>query len=151
MAFDLHPEARALIESRPPAHLVTTRPNGRPHVALIWLDVTDAGQIQFGTPRWRVKAKNLRHDPRCTLSIQDTVKGENGLLRHLLIEGVATIDDHPEHGDRFMDALYFKYTGTHGFALDEKNPHCLITVDITRVTGHGPWHTGRTTSYGTPI
>ncbi|MGX9226209.1 pyridoxamine 5'-phosphate oxidase family protein [Streptomyces albus] len=86
MAFDLHPEARALIESRPPAHLVTTRPNGRPHVALIWLDVTDAGQIQFGTPRWRVKAKNLRHDPRCTLSIQDTVKGENGLIRHLLIE-----------------------------------------------------------------
>lgn len=87
MTYTLHPEARALIESRPTAHLVTMRPNGRSHVSFIWIDVTDEGQIQFATPPWRVKGKNLRNDPKCTPSIQDAQKNSNGLLRHLLIEG----------------------------------------------------------------
>jgi hypothetical protein len=119
-------------------------------VSFIWIDVTDDGQIQFGTPPWRVKGKNLAHEPRCTLSIQDTKKAENGLTRHLLIDGVASIDTDTNRGQQFMDELFFKYTGEHGFGLDEAG-HLLFTVDITRVSGMGPWHTGKTTSYGTPI
>lgn len=150
MVHDLHPAARALIKSRPCAHLVTIRPNGRPHVSFIWLDVTDEGQIQFGTPPWRVKGKNLAQDPNCILSIQDNQKGDNGLLRHLLIDGVASIDHDLERGQRFMDQLFYEYTGSPVFGLSEPG-HVLVTVDITRVSGVGPWHTGKTTSYGTPI
>lgn len=150
MAYDLHPEARALIESRPCAHLVTMRPDGRPHVSFIWIDVTDDGQIQFGTPPWRVKGKNLAKNPNCTFSIQDNQKLDTGLTRHLLIDGVASIDDDLEHGQRFMDQLFHKYTGAPRFGLNEGG-HLLVTVDITRVSGVGPWHTGKTTSYGTPI
>lgn len=150
MAYELHPEARALIESRPSVHLVTMRPNGRPHVSFIWIDVTDEGQIQFGTPPWRIKGKNLARDPICVMSIQDTQRDSNGLLRHLLIDGVASIDDSPGRGQRFMDQLFYKYTGAPSFELNEDR-YLLVTVDITRVSGVGPWHTGRTTSYGTPI
>ncbi len=71
-------------------------------------------------------------------------------VRHLLIDGVASIDDDPEWGQKFMDQLFYKYTGAAGFQLNE-NHHVLVTVDITRVSGVGPWHTGKTTSYGTPI
>ncbi|MDG4667448.1 PPOX class F420-dependent oxidoreductase [Mycobacterium sp. 236(2023)] len=150
MAFDLHPDARALIEARPGAHLVTMRPDGRPHVSFIWIDITDDGQIQFATPPWRVKGKNLRKDPACVLSIQDDQKADNGLLRHLLIEGVATIDDDPHHGQEFLDRLFYKYTGGTSFEGDDGG-QLLITVVITRVSGVGPWHTGKTTSIGTPI
>jgi PPOX class probable F420-dependent enzyme len=150
MAFDLHPEARELIESRPPAHVVTLRPDGRPHVSFVWIDVTEEGDLQFGTPPWRVKAKNLRANPYVAISIQDTKKAANGLLRHLLIEGVATVDEDLVRGQQFMDELFFKYTGEYGMKLSEPG-HVLITVEPTRVTGHGPWHTGKKTSYGTPI
>jgi PPOX class probable F420-dependent enzyme len=150
MAYDLHPAARALIMTRPCAHLVTTRPDGRPHLSLIWIDVTEEGQIQFGTPPWRVKRRNLEHTATCILSIQDQQKGDNGLLRHLLIDGVASIDDNLVRGQRFMDELFEKYTGKPRFGLSEPG-HVLVTVDITRVSGVGPWHTGKTTSYGTPI
>lgn len=150
MAYNLHPAARKLIESRPCAHLVTMRPTGRPHVSFVWIDVTDDGQIQFATPPWRVKGKNLQNDPECILSIQDNQKGDNGLLRHLLIEGIASIDDDPRHGREFLDQLFYKYTGGPNFEKYEGG-HLLITVDITRVSGVGPWHTGKTTSIGTPI
>lgn len=150
MTYHLHPQARALIESRPTAHLVTMRPTGRPHVSFIWIDVTDEGRIQFATPPWRIKAKNLLNSPECILSIQDSQKNSNGLLRHLLIEGVATIDHDSQRGRDFLDQLFFKYTGGPNTETDGGG-HLLVTVDITRVTGVGPWHTGRTTSMGTPI
>ena len=151
MTYDLHPEARALIESRPTAHLVTMRPNGKPHVSFIWLDVTDDGRLQFGTPNWRVKGRNVAHDPNVIFSIQDTkYHPDNGLLQHLLIDGVASIDDHPEHGNEFMEQLWQKYTGKTGFPMNAIETHLLITVDITRVSGVGPWHTGNRTPYGTP-
>ncbi|MCZ4548107.1 hypothetical protein BS618_32450, partial [Rhodococcus erythropolis] len=78
---------------------------------------------------------------------------DTGLLHRdptILIDGVASIDDDPERGQQFMDQLFYKYTGAAGFQLNE-NHNVLVTVDITRVSGVGPWHTGKTTSYGTSI
>ncbi|WP_051362512.1 pyridoxamine 5'-phosphate oxidase family protein [Amycolatopsis thermoflava] len=150
MTIEIHPEARKLLESPVNAHVVTIRANGRPHVSFVWLDITPDGVIQIGTPPWRIKTKNVQRDPHVVISIMDDVIADNGLHRHLLIEGNATVDLDPVKARRFMDNLALKYTGKWGLDLGEDD-FCLINVEPTRITGHGPWHTGKTTSYGTPI
>ncbi|MCE0767441.1 pyridoxamine 5'-phosphate oxidase family protein [Pseudonocardia kujensis] len=150
MSIPIHPEARKILESPVNAHFVTTRSNGRPHVSFVWFDLTPEGTITIGTPPWRVKTKNVLRNPYVVLSIMDDIKAANGLHRHLLVEGNATVDHDPVKAKRFMDDLALKYTGTWGLDLGEDD-FCTINIDVTRITGHGPWHTGRTTSYGTPV
>lgn len=150
MPIEIHPEARRILESPCNAHVVTVRANGRPHVSLVWLDITPGGIIQIGTPPWRVKTKNVLRDPHVVISILDNVKAPNGLFQHLLVEGNAAVDDDPVKAKRFMDDLALKYTGKWGLDLGEDN-FVLINIEPTRITGHGPWHVGKTTSYGTPI
>src|SRR5438034_8908481 len=52
------------------AKLASRRPDGRPHVAPIWF-VLDANDLVFTTHSDSVKGKNLRHDPRVMLAVDD--------------------------------------------------------------------------------
>lgn len=54
-----------------PAMLATTRPDGRPHQAPVWYDVDDEGRVVFNTGAETVKGRNIRHDGRVSLCVQD--------------------------------------------------------------------------------
>ena len=70
------------------AKLASRRPDGRPHVAPIWF-VLDANDLVFTTHSDSVKGKNLRHDPRIMLAVDD----EQPPFAFVLVEGSATLSD----------------------------------------------------------
>ena len=51
-------------------HLATLMPDGSPHVSVVWVEV-DGDRIVVNTQEGRVKPRNVRKDPRVSISIYD--------------------------------------------------------------------------------
>lgn len=85
----LTPEVRAfLLEGTRTGKLATVRADGRPHVVPIWF-LLDGDAIVFTTGEGTVKAKNMRHDPRVSLCVDD----DRPLFSFAVIEGTASFSD----------------------------------------------------------
>ncbi len=86
-------------------NLATLMPDGRPQVTPVWIDL-DGDQVRFNSARGRQKDRNVRRDPRVSVSIQDP---ENP-YRYLEIRGrVAEITE--KGADTHIDSLTKKYLG----------------------------------------
>ena len=85
-----------LVEKPRTAKLATVRPDGRPHITPIWIDV-DGDTVVFTTWHESVKAANLRHDPRASLCVDD----EQPPFAYVIIEGEVAVDEDPD-----TDELY---------------------------------------------
>jgi PPOX class probable F420-dependent enzyme len=59
-----------LAQGAPTAAVATTRPDGSPHVVPVWF-VIDEGDVVFTCAGDSVKARNLRHDRRIAISVDD--------------------------------------------------------------------------------
>jgi hypothetical protein len=71
------------------ANLATLMPDGRPQVTPVWCDF-DGTHIIINTAKGRVKDRNMRRDPRVSLSIMDP----DNPYRYVEIRGrVASIDE----------------------------------------------------------
>lgn len=89
MAKMTEEECRAFLLAQ--AHtgkLATVREDGRPHVAPIWFDL-DGETVVFMTGESTVKARNIRHDERVCLCVDD----EHPPFSYVQIEGIATLTD----------------------------------------------------------
>lgn len=74
------------------AKLATVRADGRPHVAPIWFEM-DGDVIVFTTWHESVKGKNLQHDPRVCLCVDE----EMPPFAFVQLEGTAEIHEtHPD-------------------------------------------------------
>ncbi len=87
------------------AHLATINPDGTPQVTVIWLDV-EGDRIVFSTAEGRVKPRNLRRDPRVSLSLTPPGKP----YRNIVIKGRAVVIE--PRGFGLIDRLAHKYTGS---------------------------------------
>jgi len=58
------------VEAAPNIWLATVRPDGRPHLIPIWF-VVDDGRWYICAGAESVKAKNIRHNPRVALALED--------------------------------------------------------------------------------
>jgi PPOX class probable F420-dependent enzyme len=70
--------ARAVLESDAVAHLVTLNPDGSPQVTCIWVGL-DGDEIVSGHLIPQQKLRNVRRDPRVTLSLETPVVNPHGL------------------------------------------------------------------------
>jgi PPOX class probable F420-dependent enzyme len=103
MPAEIPEKFRDLFTKRAFAHLATLMPDGRPQVSPVWIDF-DGRHVLFNTARDRQKDRNLRRDPRVSLSIMDP---ENP-YRYLEVRGrVAEISE--EGADAHIDRLAKKY------------------------------------------
>ncbi|MDV3222437.1 PPOX class F420-dependent oxidoreductase, partial [Intrasporangium sp.] len=84
-------EARAVIESGRLAHFVTVNADGSPHVTIVWVGL-DGGDIVIGKLMVDRKVRNIRRDPRVSLSIE-AVGNTHGMQHHLVVEGEARITE----------------------------------------------------------
>ena len=125
----------AFLMTRPrPAKLATVRPDGRPHVVPIWFE-RDGEQIVFTTWHTSVKARNLRHDPRLSLCVDD----EAPPFAYVKVDGTAEFsDDHDElrHlatriAARYMGAALAETYGNRNAAAGE----LLVRVTLTDIMG----------------
>ena len=96
---------RDLFNKRAFAHLGTLMPDGRPQVTPVWCDF-DGTFVLFNTAKGRQKDRNIRRDPRVSLSIMDP---ENA-YRYVEIRG-RVVEITEKEADDHIDKLAKKYLG----------------------------------------
>ncbi len=87
------------------ANLATLMPDGRPQVTPVWIDY-DGESLIFNSARGRQKDRNVRRDPRVSLSIVDP----DNPYRYLEVRG-RVFDITQEGADASIDKLAKKYLG----------------------------------------
>ena len=129
---------REFLAAGPLAHIITLGPDGTPHLSLAWAGV-DGDEVVFATfnPDQH-KIRNLRRDPRVTLSFQAKEHAGPGLHPYLVVRGHARI---AEGGALpVMDHLAQWYMGPgQQFPMRNVPEGAVIHVAVDRVYGVGPW------------
>ncbi len=87
------------------AALATLMPSGQPQVTPVWCDFAD-GHVLVNTARGRQKDKNMRRDPRVTLTLIDP---ENP-YRYLEVRG-RVVGESEQGADEHIDRMAKKYLG----------------------------------------
>jgi len=135
---ELSEAARDLIESDALAHVVTINPDGSPQVSLAWVGL-EGDEIVFGTLPDQRKLKNLRRDPRITISIEGTRTNEWGLREYLVLTGTAVVTE--GGGPELLQRLAYIYIGP-GVkfpAMPNPPPGYVTRMRVERISGIGPW------------
>lgn len=126
----LPPELERFVRAPRPAVVATVRPDGSPATTASWYDWEDGGvllSIVASSPR----ARNLRNDPRLSL----TILGKSWYHHVSLLGRVIELRDDPELAD--LDRLSQRYFGKR---YPNRELRCLSAVmDVER------WH-----SFGDP-
>ena len=129
---------REFLATGPLAHVVTLAPDGTPHVSLAWAGC-DGDEVVFATfnPDQH-KIRNLRRDPRVTLSFQANEHSGQGLHPYLVLSGRAVLT---EGGSLpLMDRLSEFYIGPgRQFPMREVPPGAVIHVAVDKIYGVGSW------------
>jgi PPOX class probable F420-dependent enzyme len=94
-----------LFQKKTFAHLATLMRDGRAQVTPVWCDF-DGLYVRVNSAKGRVKDRNMRRDPRVTLSLQDP----DNPYRYLQVEG-RVVEITEEGADAHIDSLAKKYLG----------------------------------------
>ena len=128
MGAKLTPNAVRLIEGKNFAHLASLMPDGSPHVTPMWVD-HEGGLVLMNTAEGRVKLRNIRRDPRVTISIAD----QNNPYDRVIIRGRVVAHTN-EGAEEHIDKLAKKYTGANKYQRsrpDEKR--IIIKIQPIRI------------------
>lgn len=82
----LNDSVRALLDAPVPAVLATVNPDGSPQTSVVWVG-REGDDLLVSTAAGRRKERNLRRDPRASLTLFDPADP----LRYAEIRGLATI------------------------------------------------------------
>ncbi|HEU4832168.1 MAG TPA: PPOX class F420-dependent oxidoreductase [Actinomycetota bacterium] len=132
-------EARAVIEGDALAHVTTIDPDGRPQTTLAWVGL-EGDEIVFATLPDQRKLRNLRRDPRITISIQTDRVTPYGLHEYLVIYGTARVMD--GGGPEVLQRLAHTYLGPDVTfpPMPDPPPGFVTRVTVERLGGVGPWN-----------
>lgn len=120
---ELSEKARKLFAGPNYLFVATLNSDGSPQVTPVWTDLQN-GRIRFNTAIGRVKARNLRRDPRIAMSIAarddpwDKVDVRGRVVD--FIEG--------DEADRHIDDLSEKYTGQRPYPWRQPDEQRVIVV-----------------------
>jgi PPOX class probable F420-dependent enzyme len=88
MAVSLSDSARKIIDGVNPAVLGTVNPDGSPQTSVVWVG-RDGDDLLISSAAGRRKEKNLRREPRVSLSVYD----KNDPLQYIEVRGTATVSE----------------------------------------------------------
>jgi PPOX class probable F420-dependent enzyme len=123
---------RAAVASGRLVHLATINPDGTPQVTCIYVG-WDGDDIVAGHLADHVKLRNIRRDPRVTLSVESDVPFE-GFSPYVVIKGIARVEE--------GGAVAVLRRITHGeFPPPGDNwPEGFVTrISPRHISGTGPW------------
>ena len=131
-------EARRILESDSLAHVTTIDPDGRPQTTLAWVGL-EGDEVVFATLPDQRKLRNLRRDPRITISIQTERVTVYGLHEYLVIYGTARVTD--GGGPEVLQRLARTYLGPDVTfpPMPDPPPGFVTRVTVERLGGVGPW------------
>jgi PPOX class probable F420-dependent enzyme len=135
---ELHPDARALLESDALVHFVTLNPDGSPQVTAIWVGL-EGDEIVSGHLFKHQKVRNVERDPRVSLSIEAPSRTSLGLPEYLVIHGRARIQE--GGAPELLQRLAHVYMGPDVKfpQMDDPPPGYVLRITPERVGGLGPW------------
>lgn len=130
---------RDLLATGPLAHVVTLGHDGTPHVSLAWAGF-DGDEVVFATffNTEQTKLRNLRRDPRITMSFEANEHSGEGLHPYVVLRGTARITD----GGALdvMDRLAEHYLGPgERYPMRDVPPGVVVHVTVEKLYGMGPW------------
>jgi PPOX class probable F420-dependent enzyme len=133
--------ARAVLESDALAHLVTLNPDGSPQVSIVWVGL-EGDDIVSAHLREQQKLRNIRRDPRVTLSLETGVTNAMGLREYLVVHGRATIEE--GGGPELLQRLAHTYLGPDVTfpPMPDPPPGFRLRIAAERLGGIGPWAQG---------
>lgn len=130
---------RELLATGPLAHLVTLDADGSPRVTLQWAgfdgdEIVMATFFQLDQP----KLRNIRRDPRVTLSFEARERTGELLQPYAVLRGRARITDGGALA--VMDRLAEFYLGPGAvYPMRDAPDGVVIRVTVETVSGIGPW------------
>ncbi len=136
--MEIPESARAVIESGRLAHLVTLNANGSPQMSCVWVGIEN-GEIVCAHLNEHLKVKNVRRDPRVSLSIETNDFNPIGMLQYLVVHGTARVTE--GGAPELLQKLARVYVGPDVKFPPMENPPAGYVTHIapTRFSGIGPW------------
>lgn len=130
--------AREVLASSALAHVATVDRDGRPHVTIAWVGL-DGDDVVFATLFDQRKLRNVRRDPRVTISIETQRVDDMGLNEYLVIYGTGTVVE--GGAPELLQELARTYLGPDvPFPPMPDPPAGYVTrVTVERLAGIGPW------------
>jgi len=130
--------ARAVLESDALAHLVTLNRDGSPQVSVVWVGL-DGDDLVSAHLVEQQKLRNVRRDPRVTVTLETQVTNPLGLREYLVVHGRGTIEEGgtPE----LLQELARTYLGPEVKfpPMPDPPPGFRLRIAVVRVGGIGPW------------
>jgi PPOX class probable F420-dependent enzyme len=124
VAFD--DSLRALLDARNFASVATLGPDGAPHNSVVWIK-REGDTVLFSSTGGRQKVRNLRRDPRISLTVFDLADPYHSAE----IRGTAEIL--PDEDKRLPHELSHKYLGIDPPAEKDDETRVIIRVVPRRV------------------
>jgi PPOX class probable F420-dependent enzyme len=104
MVAPLNESVRKLLDDPNPAVLGTVNPDGSPQTSVVWVG-RDGDDLLLSTAAGRRKERNMRRDPRVSLTVYD----RNDPQQYAEIRGVAAVSE--DVGRQFAVRLEEEYEG----------------------------------------
>jgi PPOX class probable F420-dependent enzyme len=104
------------------AVVATMRADGSPHQTVVWVDA-DNGDVTFNTAEGRTKPRNMRANPKVSLTVLDPANGYHWLA----VSGTAELVH--EGADAHIDRLAKKYLNADSYPF-RKEGEVRVTVRI---------------------
>jgi PPOX class probable F420-dependent enzyme len=132
MAEKIEGRARELLEGKNFVTLGSIAKDGRPQLNVIWGDV-EGDQVRVNSAEGRQWPKNLRRDPRVTL----TVMNQENPYEYAVIVGRVTEDTH-EGADEHIDSLAKKYLDADTYPYrQEGEQRVMFKIEPEKVSMQG--------------
>jgi len=129
MGVQLPDDVKEILDTPVFVHVATVNPDGSPQVSVVWIK-RDGDLLRFSTAEGRVKAHNLRNDPRVHLSFTPV----DSDYRNITIRGNVT--ELANDGTWLIDELAEKYTGKFPYPWGQPGEVRLnVVVEPTSVNG----------------
>jgi len=134
----LNDAARAALTAGHLAHLVTINPDGSPQISVVWVGL-DGDEIVLAHLGAGQKIRNLRRDPRVSLSMATGGRNDAGLDYYLIVHGRANVIE--GGGPELLQRLAHVYLGPDVKfpAWDDPPPGVVVHIIPEKVGGVGPW------------
>jgi len=128
MPDTLSPEAKQLIDRPNFAHLCTLMPDGSPNATPVWIG-RDGDHLIICTSEGSLKSRNMKRDPRISLSIVEFTNP----YEELQIRG-RVVERRPDPELKVMDGISHKYIGKPFPMRGKEQVALIIEIEKARYT-----------------
>jgi PPOX class probable F420-dependent enzyme len=110
------------------AHVAAIRPDGTPHVSVVWIDAAD-DRVLVNSAVGRVKDRYLRRDPRVSITVHE----EADPYRWLRVDGVVEEFVTGDEAEGHIDALNRRYHDGEAWTYTPSQQRVLYRIRPDRV------------------